>query len=99
MLSERERQFLANCRVAHLATADRHAVPHVVPVCFAVRGNTLSQFLTHGILAAPGADDNLLVGNTVTAATQEDCRDLASGNAWTDNVGADSDPVGICVPI
>jgi PPOX class probable F420-dependent enzyme len=36
MLSERERRFLADRRVAHLATADRGAAPHVVPVCFAV---------------------------------------------------------------
>jgi PPOX class probable F420-dependent enzyme len=41
MLSEREREFLADRRVAYLATADRGAVPHVVPVCFAVAGETL----------------------------------------------------------
>ena len=41
MLSEGERQFLDQRRVAHLATADSHAVPHVVPVCFAVSGDTL----------------------------------------------------------
>jgi PPOX class probable F420-dependent enzyme len=41
MLSERERRFLAQQRIAHLATADRGAVPHVVPVCFAVAGGTL----------------------------------------------------------
>src|ERR671935_2883836 len=41
MLSERERRFLAQQRIAHLATADRGAVPHVVPVCFAVVGGTL----------------------------------------------------------
>ena len=41
MLSEPERHFLTHCRVAHLATADRHAVPHVVPICFAVHGDTL----------------------------------------------------------
>jgi PPOX class probable F420-dependent enzyme len=41
MLSERERQFVAERRVAYLATADRVAVPHVVPVCFAVAGETL----------------------------------------------------------
>src|SRR5499426_2825321 len=41
MLSEREREFLADRRVAYLATADRGAVPHVVPVCFAVDGETL----------------------------------------------------------
>jgi PPOX class probable F420-dependent enzyme len=41
MFSERERRFLAQQRIAHLATADRGAVPHVVPVCFAVAGGTL----------------------------------------------------------
>jgi PPOX class probable F420-dependent enzyme len=41
MLSDRERRFLAQRRIAHLATADRQGVPHVVPVCFAVRDRTL----------------------------------------------------------
>jgi PPOX class probable F420-dependent enzyme len=41
MLSEHQRQFLAGCRIGHLATADGHAVPHVVPVCFVVAGSTL----------------------------------------------------------
>ena len=41
MLSDSQRRFLAHQRVAHLATADRRAVPHVVPVCFAVSGATL----------------------------------------------------------
>jgi PPOX class probable F420-dependent enzyme len=41
MLSDRERRFLAHQRVAHLATADQNAVPHVVPVCFAISGATL----------------------------------------------------------
>jgi PPOX class probable F420-dependent enzyme len=41
MLSDSERRFLAQQRVAHLATADRRAVPHVVPVCFALRAHTL----------------------------------------------------------
>jgi PPOX class probable F420-dependent enzyme len=36
MLSDRQRQFLAQQRIAHLATADRRAIPHVVPVCFAI---------------------------------------------------------------
>jgi PPOX class probable F420-dependent enzyme len=36
MLSGPERRFLATRMVGHLATADRRAVPHVVPVCFAV---------------------------------------------------------------
>jgi PPOX class probable F420-dependent enzyme len=41
MLSDCERQFLAQQRVAYLATADRHAIPHVVPVCFAITERTL----------------------------------------------------------
>jgi PPOX class probable F420-dependent enzyme len=35
------RRFLADCRVAHLATADAGGEPHVVPVCFALEGDTL----------------------------------------------------------
>jgi PPOX class probable F420-dependent enzyme len=34
MLSARERHFVDTRQVAHLATADSQAVPHVVPVCF-----------------------------------------------------------------
>ena len=41
MLSERERQFVEGQRVAHLATADRLAEPHVVPVCFALADSVL----------------------------------------------------------
>ena len=41
MLSDGERQFLAQQRVAHLATADRGAIPHVIPVCFAINEQTL----------------------------------------------------------
>jgi PPOX class probable F420-dependent enzyme len=41
MLSDQERRFLAQGRVAHLATADRRAIPHVVPVCFALSQGTL----------------------------------------------------------
>src|ERR1700758_4760494 len=41
MLSDTERLFLNNQRVANLATADRDAVPHVVPVCFATSNDTL----------------------------------------------------------
>jgi PPOX class probable F420-dependent enzyme len=40
MLSQDERRFLQQRRVAHLATADAQAVPHVVPVCFAIEQDT-----------------------------------------------------------
>ena len=36
MLSERQRRFLDAGRVGHLATADRSAAPHLIPVCYAV---------------------------------------------------------------
>jgi len=41
MLPDQVGKYLAHRRIAHLATADRGAVPHVVPVCFAVNGDTL----------------------------------------------------------
>jgi PPOX class probable F420-dependent enzyme len=41
MIPDVARSFLAHCRVGHLATADAHAAPHVVPVCFACTADTL----------------------------------------------------------
>jgi PPOX class probable F420-dependent enzyme len=41
MLQDRERSFLIAHRFGHLATADARANPHVMPVCFAVSGDTL----------------------------------------------------------
>jgi PPOX class probable F420-dependent enzyme len=41
MLPDPIRDFLSAQRVAHLATADASAVPHVVPVCFALDGGAL----------------------------------------------------------
>jgi PPOX class probable F420-dependent enzyme len=41
LLTDAARRFLASRRVGHLATADAHAAPHVVPVCFAVADDTL----------------------------------------------------------
>ena len=35
-----ERAFLLSRRVAHLATADAAAVPHLIPVCFALEQNS-----------------------------------------------------------
>ena len=40
-LADDHRRFLEAQRVAHLATADAQARPHVVPVCFAVSGNRI----------------------------------------------------------
>src|SRR5882757_6656546 len=41
MLSARERAFLDGRRTGHLATADRSAVPQVVPVCFGLSEDRL----------------------------------------------------------
>lgn len=41
MLSQTEERFLAGRRVAHLATADRAGMPHVVPVCYAIAAGRL----------------------------------------------------------
>src|SRR5262249_30703451 len=40
-LLEHERRFLASQRIAHLATADLGAIPHVVPVCFVICADTV----------------------------------------------------------
>ena len=44
--AEARRRFAA-ARVARLATADLNAVPHVVPVVFAVSGNTVYSAVDH----------------------------------------------------
>jgi PPOX class probable F420-dependent enzyme len=36
-----QHNFLAGQRVAHLATADRNGIPHVVPICYAVAEDRL----------------------------------------------------------
>ena len=41
MLSEGQRRFLEESRVGRLATADKSGAPHVIPVCYAVSGDTL----------------------------------------------------------
>ena len=40
-LTEAQRRFLATARVGHLATADAHGAPHLVPVCYVVDDTTL----------------------------------------------------------
>jgi PPOX class probable F420-dependent enzyme len=36
-----QHNFLARQRVAHLATADRNGIPHVIPICYAVAEDNL----------------------------------------------------------
>jgi PPOX class probable F420-dependent enzyme len=40
-LDQRARLFLERQRLAHLATADAAGMPHVVPICFALIGETV----------------------------------------------------------
>ncbi len=54
MLSDSERRFVEQSRVAHLATADRTAAPHVVPVCFALSQQTLYITIDEKPKRAPG---------------------------------------------
>jgi parallel beta-helix repeat protein len=63
-----------------------------------VRGNTVTTYSTRGIDVLAGSTGNTFRGNTSTGSAWEDCRDQAIGNTWVDNVGDDSDPVGICSP-
>jgi PPOX class probable F420-dependent enzyme len=41
ILSDEQRVFAESHRVAHLATADATGTPHVVPLCYAVVGDSL----------------------------------------------------------
>ena len=54
-LSQEERRFLPHRRIAHLATADSHAVPHVVPVCFVMSEDTLYFTIDEKPKRHPGA--------------------------------------------
>ncbi len=38
-------RFLAEARVGHLATADAAGAPHVIPVCFALGGQSIYSVL------------------------------------------------------
>jgi PPOX class probable F420-dependent enzyme len=40
-LTERQRRFLEQSRVGHLATADARGAPHLIPVCYGVDEATL----------------------------------------------------------
>jgi len=41
MLTCSQRQFVESQRIAHLATADAAVVPHVIPVCYALAGDSV----------------------------------------------------------
>ncbi len=54
MLSDSERQFLAHRRIAYLATDHAQAIPHVVPVCFAIAKRTLYITIDEKPKRSPG---------------------------------------------
>ncbi len=56
MLSGEQRRFLTARRVAHLATADAQASPHVVPVCFVLKGDNIYITIDDKPKRRPGAD-------------------------------------------
>jgi PPOX class probable F420-dependent enzyme len=41
IISEEARRFADNHRVAHLATANREGIPHVIPLCYALIGDCI----------------------------------------------------------
>jgi PPOX class probable F420-dependent enzyme len=55
MLTQEQRRFLAAQRVAHLATADAAGRPHVVPICYALSGNTVYFTVDEKPKKKPGA--------------------------------------------
>jgi PPOX class probable F420-dependent enzyme len=55
MLTKQQRRFLAGQRVARLATADAAGRPHVVPICYALRGNTVYFTIDEKPKKRPGA--------------------------------------------
>lgn len=54
MLRDSERAFLLEQRVGRLATADRDGAPHIVPVCFAIEGDTLYVTIDEKPKRTPG---------------------------------------------
>ena len=81
MLPDREHHFLDESRVAHLATADARAVPHVVPVCFALAGRTLYITIDAKPKRAPGGTlkrvQNILANPTVAVVVDRYDEDWA----------------------
>ncbi|MGH6897318.1 MAG: TIGR03668 family PPOX class F420-dependent oxidoreductase [Geminicoccaceae bacterium] len=55
MLTDEQRRFLDMQRVARLATADAAGRPHVVPVCYALRGDTVYFTIDEKPKKRPGA--------------------------------------------
>jgi PPOX class probable F420-dependent enzyme len=55
MLTDEQRRFLEAQRVARLATADAAGRPHVLPICYALTGNTVYFTIDEKPKRRPGA--------------------------------------------
>jgi coenzyme F420-0:L-glutamate ligase/coenzyme F420-1:gamma-L-glutamate ligase len=55
MLTDEQRRFLDRERVARLATADAAGQPHVVPICYALAGDTVYFTIDEKPKKRPGA--------------------------------------------
>jgi PPOX class probable F420-dependent enzyme len=55
MLTDEQRRFLDAQRVARLATADAAGRPHVVPICYALAGDTVYFTIDEKPKRKPGA--------------------------------------------
>ncbi len=55
MLTDEQRRFLDAQRVARLATADAAGRPHVVPICYALAGDTVYFTIDEKPKKKPGA--------------------------------------------
>jgi PPOX class probable F420-dependent enzyme len=55
ILTDKERHFVTGQRIGRLATADRDAMPHVVPVCFALSRDRLYITIDEKPKRQPGA--------------------------------------------
>ena len=55
MLTDQQRGFLAAQRVARLATADGDGRPHVVPICYALTGDSVYFTIDEKPKRRPGA--------------------------------------------
>jgi PPOX class probable F420-dependent enzyme len=55
LITDRERRFLESRSVGYLATASKDAVPHVVPICFAISETTLYTTVDQKPKRNPGA--------------------------------------------
>ncbi len=62
-----------------------------------IRLNEIHGLAGNGIRLLAGATGNTLIGNDATGNDGTDCMDDPEASTWTDNLGDDASPAGICV--